>query len=71
MHKIVLNAYIDPNDIHNPNADWRVIVGLKWPKKGLFVTWNGSSCDMAEFFKVVEITHEGVLSLPRWCPLLL
>ena len=37
-------------------------------KKGLFVAWNGSSCDMAEFFKVIEITHKGVLSLPHWCP---
>jgi hypothetical protein len=37
-------------------------------KKGMFIAWNGKSCDLKWLFHVVDDSPDGVLHFPCWCP---
>jgi len=37
-------------------------------KCGIFIAWNGKSCDLDWFFKITKDENVNNLSMPQWCP---
>jgi len=40
-------------------------------KHGIFIAWNGKSCDLDWVFKITKDGNTNNLSMPRWCPFFL
>jgi len=40
-------------------------------KRGIFIAWNGKSCDLDWLFKITKDGNVNNLSMPQWCPFFL